>query len=382
MNYRLSYWEKSVFYPQVDVAIIGSGIVGLSTAIYLKRRLPNKEIYVLERGSVPIGASTRNAGFACIGSPSEILSDIQKNGFAASVALMIRRWEGLQRMRELLGDEHVELTMRGGYELFTEDDTEIFKACRDLLPELNAAIRKTTGFDAAYIERHEDIKRFKLGSAEKLIYTHAEGQLNPGKMMARLLKMAEQLGVHIMNGIGIAGIDDSKSGVEINTNYGWSIQADKVIVATNGFTKNLIDDLDVRPVRNLVLITHPIPGLPLDGSFHYQEGYYYFRNVGNRILLGGGRNLDFDAEATQEFGINERIRSALAQFLRNVVSPHLHAEPDMWWSGILGVGAEKKPIIQWHSEHIAVAVRMGGMGVAIGADVGYEVAEMVARRMK
>lgn len=382
MNYKLSYWEKSVFYPRVDVAIIGSGIVGLTTAIYLKRLLPEKEVYVMERGAAPIGASTRNAGFACIGSPSEILADIQKTGFDAAVTLMSQRWEGLQRMRELVGDEHIDLAMRGGYEIFTEDDAEVFKACRDLLPDLNDAMRKVTGYDAAYIERNEDIQRFKLGSAEKMIYTHIEGQLNPGKMMARLLRMAEKIGVHIKNGVSIADLNDRAQGVEITTDYGWSIQAEKVVVATNGFTKNLLDDLDVRPVRNLVLITHPIPGLPLDGSFHYQEGYYYFRNVGNRILLGGGRNLDFDAESTQEFGINERIRSALAQFLRNVVSPTIHAEPDMWWSGILGVGAEKKPIIEWHSENIAVAVRMGGMGVAIGANVGNEVAEMVAKRMK
>jgi gamma-glutamylputrescine oxidase len=382
LKYRLSYWEKTEFYSQVDVAIIGSGIVGLVTAIELKRLLPDKHIYVFERGAGPIGASTRNAGFACVGSPSEILADIANTSFQAAVDLIAYRWEGLQRLRQLVGDEHIDLQMLGGYEMFTDDDTDIYKNCMDLVPELNQALRKVTGFDATYQEQHHEIKRFKLGSAEKLIFTPAEGQLNPGKLMSRLLQIAESIGVRIMNGIEIDKLEEYEHGVEIVTKFGWSIQSENVIVATNGFTANLLDGLDVRPVRNLVLVTHPIPGLALEGNFHYQEGYYYFRNVGDRILLGGGRNLDFDAEATQEFGINERLRSALTQFLRNVVSPHAQADPDMWWSGILGIGAEKKPIVSWYSNHIATAVRMGGMGVAIGSEVGHRVAHMVAKKMK
>jgi gamma-glutamylputrescine oxidase len=381
MKYRLSFWEKSEFYDKADIVVIGSGIVGMTAAIALKKLLPHKGIFVFERGALPIGASTRNAGFACLGSPSEIISDLKKVSYDQVIQLMARRWEGLIKLRELVGDATMDFKMGGGYEMFTDDDEEIAKQCADLIPQLNHSLRTVTGLDSMIEPAHHLIKQFGLGSAEKLYFLPAEGQLDPGKMMHRLLAIAESIGVKVMNGIEVTSLEDTKNGVEIETAFGWSMTVEKVIVATNGFTSNLLKGLDVRPVRNLVLITKPINRQMLNGSFHYQEGYYYFRNVGDRILLGGGRNLDFDAEATSEFGVNERIRSALTQFLRNVVSPHQHAEPDMWWSGILGVGNEKKPIIGWYSDNIATSVRMGGMGIAIGSLCGDEVAQLVAQKM-
>ena len=71
-----------------------------------------------------------------------------------------------------------------------------------------------------------------------------------------------------------------------------SIFCNSLIVCTNAFTKQLIPELDVIPFRNQVLITKKIQDLKLKGCFHYNKGYVYFRNVGNRILLGGFRNLD------------------------------------------------------------------------------------------
>ena len=337
-------------------------------------------MHIFERGPGPIGASTRNAGFACVGSPTEILADIKKSSFDDVVNLIAKRWEGLARLRTLVGDTSLDLHLDGGYELFTDDDLDAYKECEDLLPDLNQAMRRITGVDAAYMPRHHAIAGFKLGGAEKLIFTQLEGQLDSGKMMSTLLAMARSLGVRISNGVQVTSLHDTAAGVEIETGYGWSITAEKVVVATNGFTNKLLKGLDVRPVRNLVLITHPMPGLVLKGSFHYQEGYYYFRNVGDRILLGGGRNLDLATEETPEFGVNERIRSALTQFLHNLVSPHQHAEPEMWWSGILGVGGQKSPIVDWYSSNIATAVRMGGMGVAIGSSVGADVAALVAKK--
>ena len=59
-----SYWEQQSF-TSYDYVIIGSGIVGLSTAIELKEKFPGATVLILERGLLPTGASSRNAGFAC-----------------------------------------------------------------------------------------------------------------------------------------------------------------------------------------------------------------------------------------------------------------------------------------------------------------------------
>ena len=75
---QLSYWEKNTFFTEIDVTIIGSGIVGLHAAIYLKLMRPQLKVVVVDRGFLPYGASTRNAGFACFGSVSELLDDLSR----------------------------------------------------------------------------------------------------------------------------------------------------------------------------------------------------------------------------------------------------------------------------------------------------------------
>ena len=65
MPTELSYWEKESFFSNYDAIVIGSGIVGLNAAIHLKKTAPSLKIVILEKGFLPTGASTKNAGFAC-----------------------------------------------------------------------------------------------------------------------------------------------------------------------------------------------------------------------------------------------------------------------------------------------------------------------------
>ena len=113
MQYELSYWEKESFFKGIDVAIIGSGIVGLSAAIHLKTLEPNSRIVVLERGALPTGASTRNAGFACFGSMTELLDDLSHMSEDDVLGVVEKRWTGLQRLRSLVGDENLDFRQLG-----------------------------------------------------------------------------------------------------------------------------------------------------------------------------------------------------------------------------------------------------------------------------
>jgi glycine/D-amino acid oxidase-like deaminating enzyme len=62
---NLSYWEIKTWLSDIDYTIIGSGIVGLNCALNLKKKFPKAKVLILEKGMVPQGASTKNAGFAC-----------------------------------------------------------------------------------------------------------------------------------------------------------------------------------------------------------------------------------------------------------------------------------------------------------------------------
>jgi glycine/D-amino acid oxidase-like deaminating enzyme len=125
------------------------------------------------------------------------------------------------------------------------------------------------------------------------------------------------------------------------------------------------------------LITEPIPNLDIKGTFHLDRGYYYFRNIGDRILLGGGRNLDFETENTTEFGQTKIVQNKLEDLLKNVILPNREFRIAHRWSGIMGVGNSKKPIVSQLSENVFCGVRLGGMGVAIGSLIGTELADLI-----
>lgn len=377
MKYELSYWEKQSFFEPIDVAVIGSGIVGLAAAIHLKEKNPKLRVVVFERGPMPAGASTRNAGFACFGSMTELIDDLSHTPEDTVLATVEKRWNGLQRLRALIGDENMEFRQWGGYEMFTENDTDIFTECAERMPEFNEKIGRITGHGEVYKMADERIASFGFRDVRHLIINQPEGQVNTGKMMTALLGKARAAGVEIFNGIGIRSLEDGSNGVLMETENDWTIRAGRVLVAVNGFARKLFPDLDLYPARNQVLITKPVPGLKVEGCFHYDKGYYYFRNIDGRILLGGGRNLDFETEKTLEFGSNPLIRSALAKLLHEVICPGQAVEIDHWWTGILGLGPVKKPIIQRASPNVVVSVRLSGMGVAIGTLVGQEGAELV-----
>jgi glycine/D-amino acid oxidase-like deaminating enzyme len=202
-----------------------------------------------------------------------------------------------------------------------------------------------------------------------LILNKKEGQIDTGKMMQNLLQLAQRIGVYVLNAVEVSQIKDLDEGVAVDSSVG-QLKARHVIVATNGFATQLLGGIDVKPARAQVLITKPINQLKLKGTFHYDEGYYYFRNVGKRVLFGGGRNLDFEKETTVAFDLNRKIHKHLEDLLHHIILPGVDFEIEQRWSGIMGVGNEKKPIIQKISNNVVCAVRMGGMGVAIGSLVG------------
>ncbi|MES2568049.1 MAG: FAD-dependent oxidoreductase [Bacteroidota bacterium] len=364
---NFSFWETQTYFKDIDLIIIGSGIVGLNAAISYKEKHSRAKILVLERGVLPNGASTKNAGFACFGSVSELLSDIKNTNEDFVWQTVEMRIKGLQLLRKRLGDKAIDYKEYGGYELF--DDIKNFEACNDSVDYFNKKISAYTGIKNTYSIENKRIKAFQFNKINGLIWNRKEGQIDSGKMMQNLIKLALSKGITILNSITVLSINDYKTGVDLETSIG-TIKTTHVVVATNGFAAELLKGENVNPARAQVLITKPIEGLKIKGTFHYDEGYFYFRNIGERLLFGGGRNLDFVKENSSEFELNEKIHQHLEKLLKTIILPGVKFEIEQRWCGIMGVGNEKKPIIKKVSPNVVCAVRMGGMGVAIGSLVG------------
>ncbi|MEO1518497.1 MAG: FAD-dependent oxidoreductase [Bacteroidota bacterium] len=374
---NLSHWEKETFFEKIDVVVVGGGIVGLNAAIHLKELDPALRVSLVERSALPAGASTRNAGFACFGSLTELLDDWEVMGEDACFELLERRWEGLQLLRELVGDANMEYQSHGSYELFRHGEEESYKECCEKMDYINDRLADMMEEEKVFSVRDKELSRMGFAGVGHLIFNRLEGQIHPGKMMARLIHLAQSKGVQIINGLGIQELREDSQGVSLQTDAGWTIEAEQVLVATNGFATQLLPELSVRPARNQVMISRPIKQLPFQACFHYDKGYYYFRNVGNRLLLGGGRHQFGDEEYTDSFGVTKELQDHLEEMARELILPGIPFKVERWWSGILGVGPSKQPILRWVGPRTSVAVRLGGMGIAIGSSVGRQAAELL-----
>ncbi|MEP3210774.1 MAG: FAD-binding oxidoreductase [Maribacter sp.] len=369
---NLSYWEYQTWLSNIDFTVVGSGIVGLNCALYLKKMYPAAKILVLEKGPLPQGASTKNAGFACFGSISEILADLKLHAADEVKELVQKRWNGIQLLRENLGDINIDFQQHGGHELFLETHNILYQRCLDTLDEVNRLLLPV--FGAKAFEPHENSFNFK-NIQEKYITNRFEAQIDTGKMMSGLLRLALKSGITILNSISVEEFVENQDTVVVKTKQ-FEFHTRKLYVATNGFASQLLKE-KIKPARAQVLITKPIKNLHIKGTFHLDEGYYYFRNIDDRILFGGGRNLDFKGEETTKFGATELIQNQLETILSESILPNTPHEIERRWSGIMGMGHQKKPIVKQLSNNVYCGVRLGGMGIAIGSLVGKELAELM-----
>lgn len=369
----LSFWEKQAITEGIDFAVIGGGIVGIACAIELRKLHPKAKIVLLERGYLSTGASTKNAGFACFGSVSELADDLKTMNESAVWDTVAMRYEGLKRLQERFSPQQIGLKINGSWDLLTKEEAVTKQTFDDKISYFNDQIKRITGEDNCFSYDNDIAEKCGFQGIHGGYFNRLEGELLTGNLIQASNLLLAQHAISVLHGIHVEQVTDSSNQVIIQTNFG-ELKAAKVAITVNGFAQSFLKDKRVLPARAQVLVTSELSSAPLPGTFHYQKGYYYFRSVGNRILLGGGRNLDFEGETTTSFEQTPLITNALLNLLKEHIIPNESFQIDYQWSGIMGVGNEKKPIIELTSKNIGIGVRMGGMGVAIGSLVGEELA--------
>jgi gamma-glutamylputrescine oxidase len=371
-----SIWERTQFHRKADLVVVGGGITGLFTALFHKRRFPSHHVLVLERGDFPSGASVKNAGFACFGSPSELLADIASEGEDVALERVEERWKGLLALRAELGDETIGFEASGGYEIFGHHD-ELYTRVADGFDGLNAALRPIFGTEPFHWDNAAVIHSGFAG-VKYAVSTTFEGGLDSGALMRTLLRKTQAEGVLVRTSAEVVELDEGPDIVELLLADRTRIRTAQVVLATNGYTSSILPKTGIRPARGQVLLTSPIPGLKLHGTFHFQEGYYYFRDYGGAVLLGGGRNLDPEGETTVEDGTTPLIQEALERLLSEVILPGVPFTIAHRWSGTMGFPTKgKEPLVERVSERVCVAAGLSGMGVAIGIRVAQRAARLV-----
>jgi gamma-glutamylputrescine oxidase len=363
-KYQPSWWEIRHLHTRYDLAVVGAGLTGLFTALFFKRLNPGSNVIVLERGYYPDGASTRNAGFACFGSAGELLDDLKYETKAEVFSRLEARFKGLERLRHEMGDENLCFEQPGGYELFTDRAT--FDRATANLSLFNQWLEQLSGFDRVYSP--------VTYQSYDAIYCSLEGRIDSGRFMKALIEKVADSGVEIRWNSKV--INTGQNNVELDC--GVVIGTDKILLATNGFTSDIVPGTGIRPARGYVFVTKPISNLAWNGIFHYDCGYYYFRDLpGNRMLIGGARNHDKQTEETASRSINSKIKSQLIAFANDILKLPEGWEIDHEWTGTMGFAKTKTAVCKMLDKNLYVAAGLSGMGVAIGTDLAGRAAQML-----
>ena len=418
---ELSYWEKCALSEAWDFVIVGAGVTGLNAALEIKRRNPRTKVLVLEARSLGTVASTRNAGFLCLGSPSELLADYDNLGEDALINLLAAKWAGIQRTLYLLGGNAVGLRNVRGYEVLAMEKSPYsysvpsHDAVISGLPSLNAVFESAADLALPFTPkrrqkgatRHKPLPTpyfgewhpFRRGNtahtspwgpeAMGLIPMAWEGQINPFLLRESLLRYARNLGIRIQEGLEFVQRDGQglvvkpvvpmgKDVLQNNFNS-LNINAKYVIYATNALTKDLQIDLSdsVIPQRGQMWATAPLKAADiarLNGNFHADRGYLYARTHAGRLLLGGGRNQDFASEQTTEWSENQRISEYLKAYSVDVLGLAPDLEWESRWSGTMGFTQSGLPHCLVLQNGDWLVAGMNGMGMALGPEMGRRVA--------
>jgi glycine/D-amino acid oxidase-like deaminating enzyme len=288
------------------------------------------------------------------------------------------RFKGLERITKHFSENEIDYSLCGGYELFDNTDAVISEQLLHNIEYVNSILKPVTKSKKTYRLIDHKIESFGFGNTSHIVKNNLEGYLHSGKLLQSLLSKIQGMGVTVLNHLKICNFELDGQLMQLTTNQELKLQSKKILLCTNAFTKQLVEDIDIKPARGQVILTSSISNLPWKGTFHSDEGFYYFRNLGDKVLLGGARNKAFEEETSTDISLTNVIQNELERYLKEVVLPWTNDYTiEYRWSGIMAMGSEKMPIVKELQPNVFCAVRMSGMGVALAPVVSQQIAEMM-----
>jgi glycine/D-amino acid oxidase-like deaminating enzyme len=365
-------FHKIPLPDKIDVLIVGGGYTGITAAIRLRQN--GAEVTVIDREQLGSAASARNGGMTLTGLSESLLSVLKKLGEEKARQFFAESLESVNCVERLVREGNIDCDFkRHGH---------IVAAYKPAHFEMLMREQEFLGTRFDHLTRliQPSEMRSEIGSDRyhgALIDPQSAG-LHPAKYIAGLIKMADQLGVDLHAEVAAEHIKFQDGQFLITTNQG-PLTAIQVVIATNGYTGNLVPWLQRRifPVESLMIATAELPEdlalelVPNDRMIYdTKRMLYYFRlSPDQKRILFGGR------PKSSRIAIGEN-----ADFMRQHmlwVYPQLcNCKIEYVWSGKVGFTMDRFPHIG-RKDGIYYALGYCGHGVALATYLGEKLAEMI-----
>jgi len=380
-DFPRSLWLSRPGTPvEVGTAVIGGGVVGLSTAWWLSRLAPEgHRVLVLEAENLAARASGRNAGFLLTGTPEPFTALAEEIGRDAALALWHRTRENRELVRgELLDSGRVDADFlpEGSWlaALAAEEGQEeaLEASCAELRGE---------GFDdlhwrpAAEVAEASGSRR--LGGA---IHQPRDGGLDPVRLCRGMAADAASRseGFAVRTGARAHAIEPAADGRVLLTAAGGQVLAERVLVAVNALAGELLPHLaaEVTPVRGQMFASEP-GDRPLAGVWYINDGHEYLRQLADgTVVLGGARQTAAGEERGHVESPTAKVQGALQTFLTDAF-PHLDGRPIAHrWAGTMAFTPDGLPRFGDVPDvpGASYAVGFNGHGMSLGFVTGRHLA--------
>ncbi|BCG05007.1 sarcosine oxidase subunit beta (plasmid) [Paraburkholderia sp. PGU19] len=350
-----------------DVIVIGGGIMGTSTAFFLRRRM--RSVILIERGLIGQQASGTNFG------------GVRRQGRSLpQLAIANRALDIWYRIRELLAED-VEFLPSGHTRVcYHAHDAEYFHRY--------ANEARAFGLQLDVLEGEAMFRRFPFLGREVLAASISplDGHANPRLASPAFARGAMRLGAQIVENTEIVSIEKDGAEFKVQTGAGETYRAARVVVCAgawaNALTQQFGEPVPLTARGPQMAVTEPVPYV-----FHSSMGVYtsikeesvYFRQIprGN-IVLGGGPPGPADAITRRASVLPENTVQQMTQF-RRLVPALAHLNVIRVWSGVESYLPDGEPVIGPSSkvDGLFYAFGFSGSGFQIGPGVGETLAELI-----
>jgi sarcosine oxidase, subunit beta len=334
---------------ELDLLIIGGGVMGLALAYNLAREHPGKlpKIAVVERSYLVAGASGRNGGGLRM-----------QWGDAGNVALMR---ESIEICRHLAQELNINLWFRqGGYLFLARSESAVQRLHR------NVAVHEQVGVATRLLAPHEAgelVAQLDVSEVRVAAYNHEDGVVFPWPFVWGYAAQAVARGVTIRTHTNVDSLEplgprgDGGGGYRARLSTGEQIRAARVVNATGAWSielnRALGIDLPNHPHRHEILSSEPLKPFLDPLVVDLENGLYFSQSTRGEIVTGITLPEPPGAPAVQavELGSSLRFMSNVARALTRVLPLARHLGPLRQWSGPYDLSPDGDAIVGPSPEH-------------------------------